>query len=90
MSLPNFTAEAACHPPGGRYRDARSRRGRGLPEHVAPAAGGTTLVTIGDNIYHCWDCGSMADGTVMQCCDPTPIASASGGVSGFSRSTASR
>jgi hypothetical protein len=89
MPLPNFTAEAACHATGGRYRAALSTRGRGFPEVVAPAAGGTTLVTIGDNIYHCWDCGSMADGTTMQCCDPTPIATASGGVSGFSRSTAS-
>ncbi len=90
MPLPNFTAEAASHPARGPYRATERTPRIGLPELVTPAAGGTTLVTIGNNIYHCWDCGSMADGSVMQCCDPTPIATASGGVSGFSRSTASR
>jgi hypothetical protein len=77
MSLPNFTAEAACYPSGGRYTSPRERRHHISPSMVTAA---TSYSVINGETYCCDRCGTYTDGSPMFCC----YACASGpGVSGF-------
>jgi hypothetical protein len=78
--IPGFTAEAACHPTSGRFRQRLTRREPGMDGVVTPARD-TVFVASGDDIYCCDLCGSNPDGTHM-ICDCTLCASSPGGISG--------
>lgn len=80
MSLPNFTAEAACYPGGGYRRAPSAKPGPGAS--ITPA-GSTILVTDGEDIWCCEPCGSARGGLHLWCCGDEPCGSASGPASGF-------